>query len=92
MYKFLGQGLNTHHSSDPSHSSNIARPLITRPPGNSLNGFVFFFFFSLFFQPHLQLMEVPRLRAELELQLPAYATATATPDPTPSVTYGIAGS
>ena len=27
MQKFLGQGLNLHHSSDPSHSSDIARSL-----------------------------------------------------------------
>ena len=37
----------------------------------------FFFFFS---GPHLQLMEVPRLRAKSEMQLPAFTTATATPD------------
>ena len=37
----------------------------------------FFFFLSLFLGPHLQHMEVPRLRGELELQLLAYTTATA---------------
>ena len=31
--------------------------------------------------PHLQHMEVPRLRVESELQLLVYATATAPPDP-----------
>ena len=37
--------------------------------------FVFFFFL----EPHLQHMEVPRLRVKLELHLLAYATATADP-------------
>ena len=36
---------------------------------------------ALFLGPHLQHMEVPRLRVKLELRLPAYATATATLDP-----------
>ena len=38
-------------------------------------------FVFVFLGPHLQHMEVPRLRVELELQRPAYLTATATPDP-----------
>jgi len=33
MEKFLGQGLNLHHSSDLS--SDNARSLTARPPGNS---------------------------------------------------------
>ena len=37
-----------------------------------------FFFFLVFFGPHPQPMEVPRLGVEPELQLPAYLTATAT--------------
>ena len=37
--------------------------------------------FRLFLGPHLQHMEVPRLRAELEPPLPAYTTVTETPDP-----------
>ena len=40
---------------------------------------VFLFFF--FRGPHLQYMQVPRLRAESELQLLVYATATAMPGP-----------
>ena len=39
---------------------------------------VFFFFFFFFLWPHLQHMEIPRLRVESELQLPAYTTATGT--------------
>ena len=35
MWKFLGQGLNWRQSSDPSHSSDNARPLTTKPPGDS---------------------------------------------------------
>ena len=44
---------------------------------NAISLLLFFFFFS---EPHLQHMEVPRLRVELELQLLTYAIATATPD------------
>ena len=33
--KFLGQGLNPYYSRDPSHSSDNARSLTVRPPGNS---------------------------------------------------------
>ena len=40
-----------------------------------------FLFLFFFLGPHLQHMEVPRLRVESELQLPAYTPATATPDP-----------
>ena len=43
--------------------------------------FIFYLFIYLFFGPHLQYMEVPRLGVELELLLLAYTTATATPDP-----------
>lgn len=35
MLKFPGQGSNSRHSSDPSHSGDNARSLTTRPPGNS---------------------------------------------------------
>ena len=35
MWNFPGQGLNTHHSSNSSHSSDNAGSLTTRPPGNS---------------------------------------------------------
>ena len=35
MQKFLGRGPNLQDSSDPSHSSDNARSLITRLPGNS---------------------------------------------------------
>ena len=35
MQKFPGQGSNTHHSSDPNHSSDNTRSLTLRPPGNS---------------------------------------------------------
>jgi len=35
MQKFLGQELNLHHNSDPSHSSDSAGSSTTRPPGNS---------------------------------------------------------
>ena len=38
-----------------------------------------FWVFLVFFLPHLQHMEVPRLGIESELQLPAYTTAM--PDP-----------
>ena len=41
---------------------------------------LFFLNFFVFFGPHLQHMEVPRLGVESELQLPAYTTAIATPD------------
>ena len=40
-----------------------------------------FFVLFCFLEPHLQHMEVPRLRVELELQQPAYAIAIATLDP-----------
>ena len=43
---------------------------------NYPNAFLFFFL-----EPHLQHMEVPRLRVESELQLLATATATAMLDP-----------
>ena len=43
MWKFLGQGSNPCHSSDPSHHSNSAGTLTTRPPGNS----IFEFYLSL---------------------------------------------
>ena len=39
MRKFLGQGLNLWHSSDPSRCSNNAGFLSARPPGNSLATF-----------------------------------------------------
>ena len=42
--------------------------------------FYFLFYFFVFLGPHLQHVEVPRLRVQSKLQLPAYATATATPD------------
>ena len=35
MWKFLGQELNSCHSSDLSHSRDNARSLTARPPGNS---------------------------------------------------------
>ena len=35
MQKFLSQGLNPCHSNDKSHSSDDAKPLTTRPLGNS---------------------------------------------------------
>ena len=35
MWKFPSQGLILHHSSDLSHSSDNARSLTARPPGNS---------------------------------------------------------
>ena len=35
MWKFLGQGLNPHVSSDLSHSSDNTRSLTTGPLGNS---------------------------------------------------------
>ena len=38
-------------------------------------------FFICFLGPHLQHMEVPRLRVQSEVHLPAYITATTTPDP-----------
>ena len=41
----------------------------------------FFFFFLSFLGPHLQHMEVLRLRIQSELQMPAYAATTAMPDP-----------
>jgi len=34
-----------------------------------------FFFFLVFLEPHLQHIEVPRLRITSELQLPAYTSA-----------------
>ena len=40
-----------------------------------------FKFFSVFFGPHTQHMEVPKLGVKSELQLPAYATAATTLDP-----------
>ena len=44
----------------------------------------FFFFLFFFLGPHIQQMEVPRLRVKSELQLLAYTTATATARPDPS--------
>ena len=38
----------------------------------------YLFIYFCFLGPHLQHIEVPRLRVKLELRLPAYATATAT--------------
>lgn len=35
MWESLGQGLNTRHSRDLSHSHYNAKSLISRPPGNS---------------------------------------------------------
>ena len=35
MWKFPGQRLNLRHSSDPSHSSDNAKSLTAKPPGNS---------------------------------------------------------
>ena len=40
MGKFLGQGLNPSHSSKPNHSSDMAKSLIIRPPGNSKVAFL----------------------------------------------------
>ena len=37
MQKFPGQGSNPHHSSNSIHSSDNARFLTARPPGNSLS-------------------------------------------------------
>ena len=36
IQKFLGQGLNLHHNSNQSHSSDNTGSLVTRPPRNSL--------------------------------------------------------
>ena len=44
IWKFLGQGSNLSHSSDPSHTSDNARSLTTRPPENSSITFFFFFY------------------------------------------------
>ena len=41
---------------------------------------LFIYLFILFWGPHSQHLEVPRLGVKSELQLPAYATATATWD------------
>ena len=42
IQKFPGEGLNLHHSNDPSHSSNNTGSLTTRPQGN----FSIYFFMS----------------------------------------------
>ena len=47
---------------------------------STYNHFIYWFIF-VFWGPHPQNMEVPRLGVKSELQLPAYATATATQDP-----------
>ena len=44
-------------------------------------GFYVILFYSVFFGPNPQHIEVPRPGVESELQLPAYTTATAMPDP-----------
>ena len=54
------------------HVTSSSQGIVTR---NSM--YSFFLSFSLFLQPHLQHMEVPRLGVQSELQLPAYAKATA---------------
>ena len=35
MWKFLGEGSNSSHGSDPSHSSDNTKSLPAEPPGNS---------------------------------------------------------
>ena len=45
--------------------------------------FLYLFIFLLLLGPHLQYIEVPRLKVKLELQLPAYTIATAVLDPNP---------
>ena len=74
-------GIELHHSSNPSHSSDDVRSLThwaTRDLQHSHLLPLFSFFFS---GPHPQHMEVSRLGVKSELQLPAYATARAMPDP-----------
>ena len=63
----------------PSRNS-LPRVSWQEPPG-CLSIYLFIYLFIYLLGPHLQHMEVPRLRVESELQLPAYTTATATPDP-----------
>ena len=60
IHKFLEPGIEPMpQSSDPSHSSDNARSLTIRPPGNS--SIPFFFFFFYFLGQHLQHIQVPRL-------------------------------
>ena len=54
--------------------------------------FLSFFFFFVFLGPHLQHMEVPRLRVELQLQLQAYAQLQQCQIQATLVTYSIAHS
>ena len=70
MQKFLGQVLNTSHSSDNARA-------LTHCANRELQKKDSFFFFL---QLHLWHMGVPGPGVELELQLQAYATATTTLD------------
>ena len=85
MWKF--QGLNPHHSSDPSLCSDNTRSLTQIPlhrKGITLIFYLFIYFAASFFFSFWgctpRHMEVPRLGVKLELWLPAYTTATATSD------------
>ena len=48
IQKFLGQGSNLCHSSDPSHFRDNARYLTSRPPGNSQVLFLLFIYLGIY--------------------------------------------
>ena len=75
IWKFLGQGLNSCHSSDPNHC--IVNPLFHKKTPD------FFFFFFLLRATLVAYGD----SQESKLWPLAYTTAEATPDPSPSVTY-----
>ena len=67
MQKFLGQGLNPYHSSDPSHSSDSVGSLTHCTTGEIPLFFIYLFVFLPFLGPLPRHMEVPRLGVKLEL-------------------------
>ena len=66
IHKFLGQGLNLCHSSNPSHSSDNAGSLTSRPTRNSQN--FHFLFVCLFVWPRPQHAGVSQPGIETESQ------------------------
>ena len=67
------------HRQPPKANQENLREWIRKHQNTSMQDTVFFFFL-IFWGPHLWQMEIPRLGVELELELLAYTTATATRD------------
>ena len=58
VQKFPGQALNSYHCSNSSHSSDNARSLTTRPPGNSQQYYWLYSLFCVMFLCLILLLEV----------------------------------